>query len=55
MQDLLTKGVAGVHAPAFVEREWKQMQDLLTKGVAGVHAPAFVERSPTVSLSGVLR
>ena len=41
-------GVAGVHAPAFVERmdvslSWR----LPASRVAGVHAPAFVERVRT--------
>ena len=38
-------GVAGVHAPAFVERrESLRNTDGISRSVAGVHAPAFVER-----------
>ena len=37
--------VAGVHAPAFVERRWSRTASTKTStSVAGVHAPAFVER-----------
>ena len=40
-------GVAGVHAPAFVERVGRAERHLrgLRRRVAGVHAPAFVERA----------
>ena len=37
-------GVAGVHAPAFVERRWLPCSASPRTSVAGVHAPAFVER-----------
>ena len=37
-------GVAGVHAPAFVERGPSYAALPPATGVAGVHAPAFVER-----------
>ena len=37
-------GVAGVHAPAFVERVIAGVRNLHAGWVAGVHAPAFVER-----------
>ena len=37
--------VAGVHAPAFVERSGGGRPRTWTPRVAGVHAPAFVERS----------
>ena len=40
-------GVAGVHAPAFVERKYSPSRTAPAPGVAGVHAPAFVERRPT--------
>ena len=40
----LDAGVAGVHAPAFVERWARTPSRRRTGGVAGVHAPAFVER-----------
>ena len=49
-------GVAGVHAPAFVERavatRWPGWSTC--PGVAGVHAPAFVERcgTPTRPVGG---
>ena len=36
--------VAGVHAPAFVERTARTSGSASTSRVAGVHAPAFVER-----------
>ena len=36
--------VAGVHAPAFVERGRPPASCGRTRSVAGVHAPAFVER-----------
>ena len=40
------EGVAGVHAPAFVERAWPApARPGRSGGVAGVHAPAFVERT----------
>ena len=42
--------VAGVYAPAFVERVGRQGNEILSVCVAGVYAPAFVERS----LAGVL-
>ena len=38
-------GVAGVHAPAFVERGPTARRLSYGCGVAGVHAPAFVERA----------
>ena len=37
-------GVAGVHAPAFVERTACSTSRPRGRSVAGVHAPAFVER-----------
>ena len=37
--------VAGVHAPAFVERPSPRARIARASRVAGVHAPAFVERS----------
>ena len=37
-------GVAGVHAPAFVERRDPRQHTAESPRVAGVHAPAFVER-----------
>ena len=47
--------VAGVDAPAFVERLWKlQTYSGLVSGVAGVDAPAFVERTET-AIPGVAR
>ena len=39
--------VAGVHAPAFVERTQWLASRRRAASVAGVHAPAFVERRPT--------
>ena len=42
--------VAGVHAPAFVERAATRATSRCRKGVAGVHAPAFVERSGRSSI-----
>ncbi len=37
--------VAGVYAPAFVERAWRECTlPQRHGGVAGVYAPAFVER-----------
>ena len=49
-------GVAGVDAPAFVERSTENSINgvLSTTGVAGVDAPAFVERSTENSINGVL-
>ena len=41
-------GVAGVHAPAFVERGSRPSSPASAVGVAGVHAPAFVERCAVV-------
>ena len=38
------QGVAGVDAPAFVERPWGSIDYSGEIGVAGVDAPAFVER-----------
>ena len=38
------KSVAGVHAPAFVERTLPTGARCASPRVAGVHAPAFVER-----------
>ena len=41
----LRDGVAGVYAPAFVERDCIQIIVFeICGGVAGVYAPAFVER-----------
>ena len=40
------QGVAGVDAPAFVERPWGSIDYSGEIGVAGVDAPAFVERVP---------
>ena len=41
-----TTGVAGVYAPAFVERvKGLQWYTGASRSVAGVYAPAFVERS----------
>ena len=37
--------VAGVSAPAFVERASGEMVDAVCHRVAGVSAPAFVERT----------
>ena len=45
-------GVAGVHAPAFVERSPPAPQPDRHGRVAGVHAPAFVERTPAPRSSG---
>ena len=37
-------GVAGVYAPAFVERVMEHVaEEIKAGGVAGVYAPAFVE------------
>ncbi len=36
--------VAGVYAPAFVERHFRNPCRFGAAGVAGVYAPAFVER-----------
>ena len=47
-------GVAGVHAPAFVERWKTNPHQTRFQRVAGVHAPAFVERT-TPSPMGVGR
>ena len=44
----LTEGVAGVSAPAFVERTNRRSNSAIWKSVAGVSAPAFVERRSTV-------
>ena len=43
--------VAGVDAPAFVERRARSSLSLASSGrVAGVDAPAFVERTEAVSI-----
>ena len=42
----LEDGVAGVSAPAFVERAMRARAGFDTPCVAGVSAPAFVERIP---------
>ena len=41
-----TERVAGVSAPAFVERVRLDSYSSVSGGVAGVSAPAFVERRP---------
>jgi len=41
--------VAGVSAPAFVERRWATPRTLSRPRVAGVSTPAFVERQPKTS------
>ena len=42
-------GVAGVYAPAFVERlEGHEVTETGLKRVAGVYAPAFVERDVVI-------
>ena len=43
--------VAGVSAPAFVERYYAELVKVATRGVAGVSAPAFVERAGAVLAS----
>ena len=43
--------VAGVRAPAFVERGMSPTAPVGYSGVAGVRAPAFVERSGSIRLS----
>ena len=42
-----SQGVAGVYAPAFVERKDCRKALYRWYGVAGVYAPAFVERTRT--------
>ena len=44
MDAVTTGSVAGVSAPAFVERIWAKSARLSASSVAGVSAPAFVER-----------
>ena len=46
----LPAGVAGVYAPAFVERPKRSAVILVAGRVAGVYAPAFVERGARHSL-----
>ena len=43
--------VAGVHAPAFVERSSRRPWARSPRSVAGVHAPAFVERGSPFAIA----
>ena len=48
----LVSRVAGVHAPALVERARRVRSAQRMPGVAGVHAPALVERASSGPASG---
>ena len=39
-------GIAGVKAPAFIERAILRRRGAIAGGIAGVKAPAFIERAP---------
>ena len=39
-----SSSVAGIHVPAFVERDSTGRSTSMSLGVAGIHVPAFVER-----------